>query len=202
MSRFLITRRIGIDAGHRIMLHGSKCRHLHGHRYEVEVTCRAAQLQGSGEQSGMVLDFGFLKEEMMAVIDAPCDHGFIAQMDDVDLLGMFAPSGRDAGPWIDALRAEVARQGFATTTDCCLGTKLYVLATPPTAEELAAHWFGRLAERVSERSNGCAELATLRVWETPNCWAEYSAPPQDSAPDAPGRRGSPSRVAGADSASD
>lgn len=173
MSGFLVTRRIGLDAGHRIMTHGSKCRHIHGHRYEVEASCRAVRLHYAGEQSGMVLDFGFLKEEMMAMIDAPCDHGFIAQVDDEELLRMFAPTDRNADPWIGAIRATVKQDGFAATTDCRLGTKLYVLPTPPTAEELAAHWFGRLAARVAERSDGLAELARLRIWETPNCWAEY-----------------------------
>jgi len=177
VSGFLVTRRIGIDAGHRIMTHGSKCRHIHGHRYEIEASCRASRLHEAGEQSGMVLDFGFLKEEMMAVIDAPCDHGFIAQLDDVELLTMFAPDDRDAGQWIDTVRAAVARDGFAATTECRLGTKLYIVPTPPTAEELAAHWFGRLSVRVARRSDGFAELARLRIWETPNCWAEYGLDP-------------------------
>lgn len=151
MSRFLVTRRIGIDAGHRIMNHGSKCRHIHGHRYEVEATCAAARPHASGEQQGMVLDFGFLKEEMLAVIDAPCDHGFLAQIGDGALLAMFAPDGRDAAAWQAELAARVA------------------------AEELAAHWFSRLAPRVAARSDGLAALVNLRVWETPNCHADYSA---------------------------
>jgi 6-pyruvoyltetrahydropterin/6-carboxytetrahydropterin synthase len=174
VSGFLVTRRIGIDAGHRIMTHGSKCRHIHGHRYEIEASCRAARLHDQGEQSGMALDFGFLKEEMMAVIDGPCDHGFIAQTDDGELLRMFAPQdGAAADDWIIALREKVALEGFAETTDCRLGTKLYVLPVPPTAEQLAEHWFNRLAARVAGRSGGVAELARLRVWETPNCWADY-----------------------------
>ncbi|MHB8760606.1 MAG: 6-pyruvoyl trahydropterin synthase family protein, partial [Thiobacillus sp.] len=34
----LITRRLEFDAGHRIPNHGSQCRHLHGHRYALEIT--------------------------------------------------------------------------------------------------------------------------------------------------------------------
>ena len=34
----LITRRLEFDAGHRIPDHKSQCRHLHGHRYAIEVT--------------------------------------------------------------------------------------------------------------------------------------------------------------------
>lgn len=171
---YRITRRIGIDAGHRIRLHGSKCRHLHGHRYEVEATCAASTLHEGGEQAGMVLDFGFLKDEMMRVIDAPCDHGFIAELADVALLETFAPEGRDPAEWRAQLAEAVERDGFALTTDTRLGTRLYVIAMPPTAEALAKHWFERLAPLVRTRSDGLARLQRLRVWETPNCWAEWS----------------------------
>lgn len=167
MSAYLVTRRIGIDAGHRIRSHGSKCRNIHGHRYEIEAVCRADHLHGDGEQSGMVVDFGFLKEEMMRLIDAPCDHGFIADINDADLLAMFGVSA-------DALRAEVAENGFAITSEGPLASKLYVVPFPPTAEALARHWFDRLAKAVEERSDGVGALASLRVWETPNCWAEYT----------------------------
>ncbi|MDP2056292.1 MAG: 6-carboxytetrahydropterin synthase, partial [Thiobacillus sp.] len=34
----LITRRLEFDAGHRIPNHASQCRHLHGHRYALEIT--------------------------------------------------------------------------------------------------------------------------------------------------------------------
>ena len=33
-----ITRRLEFDAGHRIPDHASQCRHLHGHRYALEIT--------------------------------------------------------------------------------------------------------------------------------------------------------------------
>ena len=33
-----ITRRLEFDAGHRIPNHNSQCRHLHGHRYAIEIT--------------------------------------------------------------------------------------------------------------------------------------------------------------------
>lgn len=173
MTGYLVTRRIGIDAGHRIRSHGSKCRHVHGHRYEIEASCRAQALHEEGVQRGMALDFGFLKEEMMAVIDGPCDHGFIAEIADTELLTMFAPA-TDADAWLADLRMAVARDGYALTEGGRLATKLYVLSGPPTAERLAEHWFARLAPRVAERSQGIATLARLRVWETPNCWAEWS----------------------------
>lgn len=175
MTSFTVSRQIYIDAGHRVLTHGSKCRNLHGHRYMIEAVCQAGRLQDQGEQADMVLDFGFLKEEMMAVIDAPCDHGFLAHVDDDQLLGMFRPDG--AGPgWIATVRETVARDGFCLTTDTRMNTKLYVLDANPTAEQLAKHWYARLKPVVASRSGGLAGLAELIVWETPNCRATYKEP--------------------------
>ncbi|WP_114389441.1 6-carboxytetrahydropterin synthase [Notoacmeibacter marinus] len=172
-NAYRIARRIGIDAGHRIRLHGSKCRNLHGHRYTIEAVCEAEHLAQEGEQAGMVLDFSFLKDEMMGEIDAPCDHGFIAEIADSECLAMFAPGGVFVENFIDALRESVEKDGFAATTKTTLGTKLYVIGAPPTAENLARHWFERLAPRIAERSEGRARLAKIVVWETPNCAAEW-----------------------------
>lgn len=174
---FTITRQIGIDAGHRIASHGSKCRHLHGHRYLIEVCCRGRMggLHDSGEQAGMLLDFGFLKEEMMTHIDKPCDHGLILDVADTELLLMFAPSDRDPQLWHEAIAASVRADGYAATFDTRLGQKLYAVPFSPTAECLARHWFERLAPAVLQRSGGIAEIERVRVWETPNCYADYSA---------------------------
>ncbi|OAN52310.1 6-pyruvoyl tetrahydropterin synthase [Paramagnetospirillum marisnigri] len=174
MSSFRVRRRIEIDAGHRIMTHGSKCRNLHGHRYVVEVECEARRLHADGEQTDMVVDFGFLKDEMMRLIDAPCDHGFIAAAADAELLGLFAPVGAQAESWVGGIRAQVAADGAALTTDTRMLTKLYVVPFQPTAECLAMHWYGLLEQPVAARSDGCARLVAVRVWETPNCMAEYA----------------------------
>lgn len=178
METYTITRRIGFDAGHRVMTHGSKCRHLHGHRYTAEVTCAASrgELHGSGEQTDMVMDFSFLKHEMMRHVHDPCDHGFIASVTDIDLLRMFCPDDAGFEDWRGAIEAEVARQGFHETTETRLATKLYIIRHQPTAECLAAHWFQRLAEPIRRRSGGFAAISRLRVWETPNCYADYVNP--------------------------
>lgn len=173
-SSYRINRSIAIDAGHRIASHGSKCRHLHGHRYLIEAWCRATQLHEDGEQQGMVLDFGFLKDEMFAVIHADCDHSFIAHIADEELLRMFCPEETDIATWIRGVRDDVEQNGWLLCPDTRLNTRLYVMPESPTAEGLARHWFGRLEERVHTRSDGIAALERVRVWETPNCWAEHS----------------------------
>lgn len=173
---YAVTRQIGIDAGHRIMTHGSKCHHPHGHRYTVEATCVTAgeRLHDCGEQTDMVLDFGFLKEEMLRHIDEPCDHGFIVSLADRELLEMFAPRDVAFGLWLEGIACGVREFGSCATTQSRLGAKIYVVPFHPTAECLARHWFERLAPAVSKRSDGVARLERVIVWETPNCRAEYS----------------------------
>jgi len=163
-NEHLITREIGIDAGHRVTYHGSKCRNVHGHRYTIQATC-AGPLATEGEEEGMVLDFGFLKEEMMNVIDGACDHGFIMWNKD---------------PLLDS---------FVGIKNTCLSHKkeahqmlgafgkLYVVPFVPTAENLARHWFSLLLTRVNERTNGRARMYQITVWETPNCSAQYPLNP-------------------------
>lgn len=172
---YTVTRSLAIDAGHRIMTHGSKCRHLHGHRYTVEATAATATLHPSGEQQDMVLDFSFLKEEMLAEIDQPCDHGLISSLADRELLAMLCPSDREFAAWYEGIGQRVGRDGWLATCEARLGQKLYVVPFQPTAECLARHWFERLAPRVEARSDGMARLCRVVVWETPNCSASFEA---------------------------
>lgn len=164
-----VTRRIGLDAGHRIPDHGSKCRHIHGHRYEVLATCCSSDLIRSGEQRGMTIDFGFLKDEMVQEIEKPCDHSLIICADDallIDRLGVPAEAV-----------AKVRAEGAGCITHTADGMHIYVIDSPPTAENLARHWFDRLAPKIVARSEGNARLSRIRVYETPNCYADYPVAP-------------------------
>jgi len=67
------TRRIEFDAAHRVMEHESKCKHLHGHRYALEATFVAKDL----DNLGRVIDFGAVKETLGNWIDAHWDHATI-----------------------------------------------------------------------------------------------------------------------------
>lgn len=76
------TRKLEFDAAHRVMEHESKCRHLHGHRYVVEVTVTAESLDALGR----VIDFGVLKAELGSWIEEHLDHGTILNEADVELI--------------------------------------------------------------------------------------------------------------------
>lgn len=72
------TREFGIDAGHRLQRHESKCKNLHGHRYRFVVTVTAPGL----DDVGRVIDFSVLKDVIGAWLDQFWDHGFIVEKSD------------------------------------------------------------------------------------------------------------------------
>lgn len=73
------TRRLCFEAGHRIHKHESKCAHLHGHSYKVEI-----EAGGSLDTLGRVIDFSVLKERVGGWIDEHLDHGFMVWVEDTD----------------------------------------------------------------------------------------------------------------------
>lgn len=61
-----------LEIAHRLMsAYAQKCRSLHGHRYEVEITVTARELN----DDGMIVDFKKLKEVVKTVLDDKWDHG-------------------------------------------------------------------------------------------------------------------------------
>lgn len=163
---YTATRQIGIDMGHRVTNHDSKCKNLHGHRYTIEATI-GGDLIGSGSQEGMVMDFGFLKDEMMKVIDSHFDHGTCLWIKDPLVLDFMERDRLAAEATIVEKTGGLATWGKAG--------KLYLLDRVPTAENLARHWFGLLWRAIVRRPEAdCARLIKVKVWETPNCFTEYS----------------------------
>lgn len=136
------TRRLEFDAGHRVLRHESKCRHPHGHRYVLEVTCAALALDGVGR----VIDFGVIKQVFGAWLDAHLDHGYIANPDD-DLAAIIATHEDGRVYWMPA--------GTNPTAECMV-------------EVLAAE-----AERLLSPHG--VMVTAMRLYETPNCWADWSA---------------------------
>lgn len=175
----LITREIGIDMGHRVPHHGSKCKSIHGHRYKIVATCEG-QLFKEGEQQGMVLDFGFLKDEMMKTIDYLCDHGTVLWEHD-ELVDLIYPEfrktavqlGKDLTDPILGITGIRSNSCKFLPLGICRSGKIVIVPFTPTAENLAKWWFELLEPKVEERSGGKAKLVELKVWETPFCSAIY-----------------------------
>lgn len=165
---FSITREIGIDAGHRIPLHASKCRSVHGHRYTIQATCEG-RLAEAGAGTDMVMDFSFLKDVMLNHIDAPCDHGLILASEDPLIDVILTPAQRDE------MHRALDAVGYSQHVHVAPFGKLYILPNAPTAEILAAHWYTRMSSDILQITRNRVTLEKVRVWETPNCFADFPA---------------------------
>ena len=141
-----ITRKLEFDAGHRIPDHKSQCRHMHGHRYVLEITLTGEVIDTEGESSrGMVMDFADIKAIAKEHVVDKWDHAFLAFRDDLQVVE------------------------FLSTLP---GHKTVVLDQVPTAENLAATAFRILQPLYRDTYGNKLRLARVRLYETPNCWAD------------------------------
>ncbi|MDZ7656594.1 MAG: 6-carboxytetrahydropterin synthase QueD [Sulfurimicrobium sp.] len=142
----LITRRLEFDAGHRIPNHNSQCRHLHGHRYAIEITLSGQIIATEGvSEQGMVMDFTEVKSIAQEVVVNQWDHAFLAYRGDADVVAFLATLP---------------------------GHKTVVLDVVPTAENLAAVAFRLLDAAYIDRYANQLRLEQVRLYETPNNWAD------------------------------
>lgn len=142
----LITRRLEFDAGHRIPNHASQCRHLHGHRYAIEITLSGniIDTEGAAEQ-GMVMDFSEVKAIAKRVLVDQWDHAFLVYRGDRAVVDFLATLSEH---------------------------KTVVLPVVPTAENLAAEAFRILDAAYLDTYGNQLRLERVRLYETPNNWAD------------------------------
>ncbi|MCX7196928.1 MAG: 6-carboxytetrahydropterin synthase [Proteobacteria bacterium] len=141
-----ITRRLEFDAGHRIPHHANQCRHLHGHRYALELTVVGAlvEVDGAPDQA-MVADFSEVKSIANRIVVQPWDHAFLAWKHDRQVVDFLATLP---------------------------GHRTVEFEQPPTAEHLAATAFELLQAALAERYGSRVTLSRVRLYETPNAWAD------------------------------
>jgi 6-pyruvoyltetrahydropterin/6-carboxytetrahydropterin synthase len=142
-----ITRRLEFDAGHRIPNHNSQCRHLHGHRYAIEITLSGNIITTEGvSEQGMVMDFSDVKRiAKERVVDA-WDHAFLVYRGDAMVLDF-----------------------LNTIPD----HKTVVLDVVPTAENLVKVAFELLDSAYRDTFGNNLKLERVRLFETPNNWADH-----------------------------
>ena len=70
--RVEITRRFTFEACHYLPYHDGKCKYLHGHSYVLEVSVKNVVLP----ETGMVMDFGKLKDIVNEKVVDVLDHSF------------------------------------------------------------------------------------------------------------------------------
>lgn len=171
-----ITSKIEIDAAHRVSTHGSKCFNLHGHRYRIEATCAAIELHKSGVQTGMIIDFGFLKQAMMEYIHDTCDHATIWFVDDEVMQEMFGIRNSQILREMQQTFANTQGPAGFVWQASVGGSVLQTVPVNfiPTAENLAEWWYNLIKVPCIELSQGLGTLTEITVYETPNNRATYS----------------------------
>jgi len=143
-----ITTRMEFDAGHRIPNHKSSCKNLHGHRYAIEVTISGEIVEQKNESNfGMVMDFKDAKEVIKKLIVEPWDHAFIVFEKDLEVLD-----------FLNGMQDH----------------KTVVLPKVPTAENMALIAFELLSEAFLKEFKGLIKPINVRLFETPNNWADAS----------------------------
>ncbi len=141
-----ITRRLEFDAGHRIPNHRSQCRHLHGHRYAIEITLSGDTVRTPGAaDEGMVMDYSEVKAIAQRELVDAWDHAFLVYAGDAVVT--------------DFLRT-------------LPGHKTVELGFVPTAENLAAEAFRILNAAYRDALGSHLRLERVRLYETPNNWAD------------------------------
>lgn len=145
-----ITRRLEFDAGHRIPNHNSQCKHLHGHRYAIEITLSGDIITAAGaSEEGMVMDFSDVKHIAKERVVDVWDHAFLVY------------------------RGDKAVLEFLNTLP---GHKTVVMDVIPTAENLAKVAFELLHDAYRDTFGNHLRLERVRLFETPNNWADYVLP--------------------------
>lgn len=146
-----ITRKFEFDAAHRIMGHEGKCRHLHGHHYVAEVT-----IQGPSDLNklSMVADFGILKKLIGDWINERWDHNILLSSDD-----------------------PLAKLWHTGTVDVFQGKLPFIFPSDnqPTAEVMA-YYLAYIVQALIQSGTEPGRLLScihVRVYETPNCWADW-----------------------------
>lgn len=146
-----ITRKLEFDAGHRLPWHNSQCRHIHGHRYSLEITLNGVVDNSHGTtQSGMIMDFSLIKSIAQEHLVELWDHAFLTFEGDTEVLS-----------FLNSLPDH----------------KTVVLPFVPTAENLAQEAFRILSPLYKSQFSNQLNLYKIRLYETPNNWADvFEAP--------------------------
>lgn len=155
-----ITRRLEFDAGHRLVGHESKCANLHGHRYVAEVTCQADGL----DDVGRVVDFSVVKQKVGGWIDEYWDHNMILNEKD-SLTGLWAEY-EESSEGDSAAGTHRINEAYAIFN----GKAPYIVPFNPTAENMVKYLFAKSQQLLQDYP---IKVVKIRLYETPNCWADY-----------------------------
>lgn len=166
---YTVIRSHEICAGHRVVGHESKCRHLHGHNYKFHF--KVAPKKGSQEMNsilldevGRVIDFSVVKTTLCQWLEDNWDHKFLHWEKDLLIDGLKNLVSQD---WKMSSRPSISElDGDA------FFHSLVALPFNPTAENLAAYMVNVIGPQLLDEHG--VQLVECTIEETSKCHVNYS----------------------------
>lgn len=170
---YTVIRSHEICAGHRVVGHESKCRHLHGHNYKFhfkvapkhgcgKVVTRGKLVEGGLDNVGRVIDFSVVKTTLCQWLEDNWDHKFLHWEQDSMINSLIVVAS-----------TKFARENNLVTDedyDPFLNS-LVALPFNPTAENLAAYMVDVIGPQLLDQYG--VELVECTIEETSKCHVNY-----------------------------
>ena len=145
MQNIRLTKIFNFEAAHALLGYHGKCRHIHGHSYQLHVTVIGNPLDDKNSSvRGMVMDFSHLKDIVKENIVNVFDHALV-------------------------LNTNTPLDGVNKNSD--IFQKLIIVDYQPTSENLLIDF----AERINKLLPDHVKLYSLRLQETVSSYAEWFA---------------------------
>lgn len=145
MATIRVTRIFNFDMAHALPNYDGKCKNIHGHTYQLEVTVKGKTTpENDSPKNGMLIDFSILKELINKELNERWDHALILK----------------EGENIE-LHQELKKQF----------ERVFFVNYSPTTENLLCDF----AQRISAILPNYVNLFSLKLMETPKSYAEWYA---------------------------
>ena len=150
MSKIRITKKFSFETGHALYGYDGKCRNVHGHSYNLDVTVIGLPISDtSNVKFGMVIDFGDLKKIVKEEIVNVFDHATVFNKNT---------------PHVELAKELEARDH-----------NVLLVNYQPTSEMMVIDF----AEKIKQRLPNNIKLYSLKLQETASSFAEWYASDND-----------------------
>ncbi|EOT2573878.1 6-pyruvoyl tetrahydropterin synthase family protein [Shigella sonnei] len=170
---YTVIRSHEICAGHRVVGHESKCRHLHGHNYKFhfkvapkhgcgKVVTRGKLVEDGLDNVGRVIDFSVVKTTLCQWLEDNWDHKFLHWEHDSVINSLIVVAS-----------TEFARENNLVKDEDYdpFVNSLVALPFNPTAENLAAYMVDVIGPQLLDQYG--VELVECTIEETSKCHVNY-----------------------------
>lgn len=175
---YTVIRSHEICAGHRVVGHESKCRHLHGHNYKFHFKvapkrvesenyipgAKGFSVEGKLDDVGRVIDFSVVKTTLCQWLEDNWDHKFLHWEKDELIRGIKVLVDHDQTHHTPLTVANEDARHFFRSMVC--------LPFNPTAENLAAYMVNVIGPQLLDEHG--VQLVECTIEETSKCHVKYN----------------------------